>query len=936
MNKRLYQSLGLLAVLIVFVAMALINIPLTARAATVDDLTYEIVDGEVTITDCDTNASGELIIPATIDGYPVTSIGDFAFSDCSGLTSVTIPNNVTTIGEEAFYDCRSLSSVTIPDSVTKVGIFAFSGCANLSAVYITDIAAWCNISFSHYTSVPFKNDTKLYLNGVLVTDLVIPDGKPYIGCNFYNYSYLSSVTITDGVTTIGGMAFCGCSNLASITIANSVTTIENMAFYGCASLSSVTIPNSVTGIYDHAFEECTGLTSVVLSNSLTSIVHATFFRCSSLTSVQIPNGVTNIADDAFYGCTNMTSVSIPDSVTAIGFCAFSVCDSLKDIYYTGTQEQWGQINIVASGNDDLLNATLHFNYAPCAVIGHPVNRYAVVGNTATFAVVAEGTELTYQWQYRTSAKDSWKNDAGTGNKTATLSVAVTAARNGYQYRCVITDKYGNVVSSNAATLTVVTLKVTAQPVGANLPVGKTAKFTVKATGTGLKYQWQYRTSAKGSWKAAINTGSKTATLSVPVTVAHNGYQYRCVITDKYGNVVNSNAATLKVVTLKVTKQPATKYLPAGKTAKFTVKVSGTGLKYQWQYRKNAKGTWKNASGTGNKKATLSVAATAARNGYQYRCKITDKYGNVIYSKVATLKIVTLKITAQPSSVTLAQGKTAAFKVVAKGTKLKYQWQYRKNAKSAWKKATNKGNKTATLKVPVTAARNGYQYRCVITDKYGNMIYSKAAKLTVRASAIPKATVTDAYVKTDGEFCYHIPKINLPGNTAAAINKVIYNKAIEEVKKGANYDEGLPVLGLHYTWSQYKDVLSLVIQYGYDTDLRGYSVYNISTVTGKELTKAQVAQKLGITVARGEAIARAAVKKYFDQNKQIASIVGQDLYDWLLEETLSDRNISNLKFFINDAGKLCFTGSIGSWAGAGSYDYIIHQNGTLQVLSCKIH
>jgi len=204
-----------------------------------------------------------------------------------------------------------------------------------------------------------------------------------------------------------------------------------------------------------------------------------------------------------------------------------------------------------------------------------------------------------------------------------------------------------------------------------------------------------------------------------------------MITDKEGRVVYTNAATLKAVTLKVTTQPANKYLPAGKTAKFTVKVSGTGLKYQWQYRTSAKGAWKVASGTGSKKAAFSVAAAAAKNGYQYRCMITDQYGNVIYSNVATLKIVTLKITAQPSSVRLAKGKTATFKVVVKGTGLKYQWQFRKNAKGAWKKATGTGNKTATFKVPVTAAKNGYQYRCVITDKYGNVINSKVATLKVK-------------------------------------------------------------------------------------------------------------------------------------------------------------------------------------------------------------
>ena len=683
---------------------------------------------------------------------------------------------------------------------------------------------------------PWPNDS--------VQNIVIEEGVTSIGsCAFYNCSSPVSIIIPDSVTSIGDSAFRGCSSLVSITFPDSVTSISDYAFYECTGLTSLIIPDSVTVIGNAAFRACVGLTSVSFGNGTTIIGKQAFFSCDKLTSVSLGKRVAVIGEDAFASCYSLSSVKIPDSVTEIdvnafsncgalssltigsgvtqiGNFAFNGCYSLETVCYTGTQEQWALITFGA-GNAVLKNATLHTSYVPTVIEKQPVANYAIAGSSVKFTVAASGKNITYQWQYRTSAdgewknasssgnktsvltvpvttarndyqyrcqitdsfgvkvytetvkltvfgvktqpvnqniptgktvkftvkatgeglkyqwqyrtssKGSWKNETATGSKTATLSVAVTAARNGYQYRCVITDKYGNVLSSNAATLTVVTLKVTAQPAGANLPAGKTAKFTVKATGIGLTYQWQYRTSSKGSWKNESATGNKTAILSVAVTAAQNGYQYRCKITDKYGRIVYSNAATLKVVTLKVTTQPANKYLPAGKTAKFTVKVSGTGLKYQWQFRKNAKGTWKNVSGTGNKKATLSVAATAAKNGYQYRCKITDQYGNVIYSKAATLKIVTLKITTQPSSVTLAKGKTATFKVVAKGTGLKYQWQFRKNAKGAWKKATNKGNKTATLKVPVTAARNGYQYRCVITDKYGNVINTKAATLKVK-------------------------------------------------------------------------------------------------------------------------------------------------------------------------------------------------------------
>ena len=170
----------------------------------------------------------------------VTSIDKYAFYYCSGVTNVTIGNGVTTIGEKAFYHCSNLTSVTIGNSVTSIGNDAFGTCSKLTNVYITDIAAWCNISFSSSTSNPLDYAGNLYLNNELVTDLTIPDS----------------------VTSIGSFAFYNCISLKSIIIPNSVTSIGGGAFRDCKSLTSVTIPNSVTSIGERAFYECYNLTSV--------------------------------------------------------------------------------------------------------------------------------------------------------------------------------------------------------------------------------------------------------------------------------------------------------------------------------------------------------------------------------------------------------------------------------------------------------------------------------------------------------------------------------------------------------------------------------------------------------------------------------------------------------------------------------------------------
>ena len=276
--------------------------------------------------------------------------------------------------------------------------------------------------------------------------------------------------------------------------------------------------------------------------------------------------------------------------------------------------------------------------------------------------------------------------------------------------------------------------ISSQPKSVTAYVGTSAKFTVAATGA-ASYQWQYRTSASGSWKATSATGSKTATLTVPATVSRNGYQYRCRVTNEMGTT-NSSAATLTVKqTPVITTQPKKTSAAAGETARFTVKAIGA-ESYQWQYRTSSSGTWKNSPATGNKTATLKVAVTAAKNGYQYRCKVTNRKGTTI-SSAATLTLKTAPvITTQPTSTTANVSSSAQFTVKAAGAQ-SYQWQYRTSPSGSWKNTSATGNKTATLTVPATVSRNGYQYRCKVTNTVGTVI-SDTAILTVN---------TELYIKT---------------------------------------------------------------------------------------------------------------------------------------------------------------------------------------------
>ena len=287
---------------------------------------YSVSGSDVTITGY--GGPDFTTIPSSIPGVgTVTTIGEGAFTLCSRLTSLTIPDSVTSIGDYAFTDCYGLTSVTIPGGVTSIGVWAFEGCERLANVTIGSRVA----SIGDYA--------------------------------FQACSSLASVTIPGSVTSIGDYAFQTCSGLTNITIGNGVTSIGEGAFEQCERLAGVTIPGSVTSIGEGAFMLCSRLTSVAIPSSVTSIGDQAFYFCSSLAAFTvdtqnpsyssldgvlfdkyqttllqcppekagaytIPGSVTSIGDEAFSYCSSLTGVAIPSSVTSIGDQAFSFCSRL--------------------------------------------------------------------------------------------------------------------------------------------------------------------------------------------------------------------------------------------------------------------------------------------------------------------------------------------------------------------------------------------------------------------------------------------------------------------------------------------------------------------------------------------------------------------------------------------------------------------------------
>lgn len=336
----------------------------------------------------------DLVVPETLDGIQVTSIGDnalespyfrsielpdtitsignYAFAGCP-IQEIKLPSALTRIGENAFSGCASLKRIDIPANVTEIGDYAFEGCASLTEAKLPDgltylgRLAFCACENLRRIEIPAGItrlsegvfDSCFSLSEVILHEgLTAIDGCAFYDCKsltsinlpstvqiieysaFYRCKQLEQINLPDGLTHIGSTAFGKCSSLTSISIPDAVTTIESYAFTECSALSNVRLPAGISTIPEGLFDCCTSLTDIRIPDMVTSIQHYAFGN-SGLTSIVLPEGLAEISGSAFENCARLANIKLPDALTSIGSYAFSNCSRLGSIQIPGNVNYLG-------------------------------------------------------------------------------------------------------------------------------------------------------------------------------------------------------------------------------------------------------------------------------------------------------------------------------------------------------------------------------------------------------------------------------------------------------------------------------------------------------------------------------------------------------------------------------------------------------------------
>ena len=691
----------------------------------------------------------------TISGSGTMSSHPWSGSFKSSIVTVVFSGNITSICDSAFYDCTNLGSIVIPDSVTNIGYSAFKGCKNLDSVTFGKNSNLNTLGKNYSNDGVFQNCVNLseitlpnkltaiqrdtFSGCTNLEKITIGSGVKSIGAYaFNNCGNLTSVVIPNSVESLGDNIFRNCTNLASVKLGSSLLSIGYSAFEGCSSLTSIVIPASVTSIdysafknlknlssvvfgsgsnlttlgrnysNDGVFQGCTSIKSITLPDNLTAIQRDTFNGCSSLEKVKIGSGVKSVGDYAFYNCVNLASVTIPDNVESLGGGSFKNCSNLKSVKLGGSLLKIGYSSF--EGCSNLTEITI-----PASVTDIDYSAFKNLKNL-TGVVFAQNSNLT----------NLGKNYSGdgvfqgcTGITSIVLPDKLTAVCRDTFNGCTSLEKVTvgkHVVTINSYAFTgCIALKEIILP-KALTTIENYAFKNCSALNT-VKF-----TGSQTRWNNLKNDGINATGNEYLLNALKYVYDYAD-----------------EMPTVSVTASPSTS-LNAGDSVTFKATASGTGLTYQWYYKKSGQTAW--SAWNGRTTASTTATANTSWNGMQVKCIVKNSAGNSVSSNILTLKVTEkAAITTQPASVVVvADGATAKFSVKATGTgTLKYQWYYKKSGQTAWNAWNNKT--TASTSAVANSTWDGMQVRCVVKDSNSSVTSSASTVYIKKALTITSHPVS---------------------------------------------------------------------------------------------------------------------------------------------------------------------------------------------------
>ena len=717
----------------------------------------------------------------------VTTLGDGAFSGCDKLKSITIPNSITTIvtGSQdcCFADCDALRDVYYAGTEQQ-----WKDMLTIDDDLEIDLGFNSNVTI-HYGNAPYPlsitshpTDVTAKVNdSVSFTVKARGDGLTYqwyykkagqTNWSKWGTRTTATTTATANATWNGMQVYCKVtdksgktadSNPATITVTQDLKITQQPTDKTIKLGESLTVSVEAEGIgltYQWYYKK-TGQTAFSAWSgrthaSETCTPNATWngiqlyciVRDSAGNSVQSDTLKVTVKQD-FAITTQPTNKTIKqgDSVTLslkaegsglsyqwyykkAGQTEFTAWSGRTHASETATPNAtWNGIQLYCKVKDStgktIDSDTVKVLFSDVVtIVTQPANVTAKTGDNVKFTVLAEGIGLTYQWQYKKAGAASWSN--WNGRTAASTTATANSTWNGMQVRCVVKNSSGTTVNSNAAKITLSdSLAITTQPTNKTINLGDSVTLSLKATGTGLSYQWYFKKTTQTTFN--IWKGHTNATESCMPNATWNGIQLYCIVKDSGGNKVQSNTITVKVNSagITITQQPQNQSIIAGKSLTLSVEATGSSLKYQWYFKK--KGQTSFSVWNGRTHASETVSPNNTWDGIQLYCKITDGSGKTLNSSTVTINV--LSITTQPSNVTVAAGSNATFKVVATGSGLKYQWQYKKSGATSW--SNWNGRTTASTTATANATWQGMQVRCVVTDSAGNKATSSAATITIK-------------------------------------------------------------------------------------------------------------------------------------------------------------------------------------------------------------